>query len=63
MEINILEVASELAHERLLKYVELHPSEFPFGIFVYDGNGDTYYTEEAQDLFNELYDIEYDNNL
>lgn len=56
MEINILEQASELAHERLLKYVELHPSEFPLGVYIYDGNGDEYYTEEAQDLFNELYE-------
>ena len=63
MEINIVEVACELAHERLLKYVELHPSEFPLGVYIYDGNGGTYYTEEAQDLFNELYDEEYDNNL
>jgi hypothetical protein len=50
--INILEVASELAHKEL---------ERRFGyeqemIYVAPTDAITYYTEHAQDLFNTLYD-------
>ena len=49
--VNILELASELAHQELVK-------DYSDSIVIYeeDSNGDEYYTEEAQDLFNDLYD-------
>jgi hypothetical protein len=49
--INILELASELASYEL---------EETWGdtikIYNEDENGDTYYTEQAQEIFNDLYD-------
>lgn len=59
-EINILELASELAHERLVFYAaslteEKYKKEFPNEIQKCE-NGDCVYTEEAQDVFNEYYD-------
>ena len=48
--VNKLELASELAHNRLLK-------EFDKRIDIYIDTEDClYYTEEAQEIFNELYD-------
>ena len=50
IKINKLELASELAHNRLLK-------EFDKRIDIYiDAEDCLYYTEEAQEIFNELYD-------
>ena len=50
IKINKLELASELAHNRLLK-------EFDKRIDIYIDTEDClYYTEEAQEIFNELYD-------
>ena len=49
--INILELASELATLKLLDGWE-EPSE----IYEYDADGNSVFTEAAQDLFNEYYD-------
>jgi hypothetical protein len=48
--INKLELASELADDRLRN--ELSASE----IYVISKDSTTYYTDKAQDLFNEYYD-------
>ncbi len=53
--INILELASELAEEtmeRNRKTGEVNTVEDEHGCIVY--------TDEAQDIFNELYDVYYD---
>jgi hypothetical protein len=55
--INILEVASELAERDLIKMD--NKTIFPNGIYV-ETEDETSYTEEAQDIFNELYDEYYD---
>jgi hypothetical protein len=49
--INVLELASELAHRELVK-------DWSESIKIYEEEevGITVYTEEAQDLFNEYYD-------
>lgn len=50
IKINILELASELAHQKLM-------NEWSESIKIYKDDQDcTYYTEEAQDVFNEFYD-------
>ena len=51
--INKLELASELAHEKLLNLV--HLSKGIFEIYKETDN-EVNYTEEAQDKFNEYYD-------
>ena len=54
--VNKLEVSSEVA-QVMLKYLEDNNHvTFPNGIFK-EENGVTSYTEEAQDVFNELYDV------
>lgn len=57
-EINVVELASELADERLRHewIVDGRTGE----IDTEDENGDMRYTEEAQDEFNRLYDMFYD---
>lgn len=60
MNINEIELASNLASQKLHTYVETlnesdYKFEFPNGIFV-ETEHETYYTEEAQDLFNMFYD-------
>ena len=61
IEINLLEAASELAHEVVCAKFEDDDNA------IYENTTDviTVYTEEAQDLFNEWYDHYYDllNNL
>lgn len=49
--VNILELASELAHRELVK-------DYSDSIVIYedDQEGITHYTDEAQDVFNDLYD-------
>jgi hypothetical protein len=49
--VNILELASELAHKELVK-------DYSDSIVIYedDQSGITHYTDEAQDVFNDLYD-------
>ena len=51
--INKIELASELAHEKLLALV--HLSNGKFEIYK-ETNEEVNYTEEAQDKFNEYYD-------
>jgi hypothetical protein len=60
MNINEIELASELANRRLIEYTDnLNESdfrfEFPNGIQI-DTDTEVYYTDEAQDIFNEYYD-------
>ena len=59
--INALELASNLAHEKLMDYYENlqdnRDFEFPNGIFEEEQANITVYTEEAQDFFNEYYDM------
>jgi hypothetical protein len=52
--INIVELASELASYEL-------EENFGDSMILYkeDDNGDTYYTDKAQDVFNDLYDKYY----
>ncbi len=49
--IDVLELASELAHIELVENF----SE-SIKIFEDENNGVTHYTDEAQDIFNDLYD-------
>lgn len=54
--INKLEVASEVA-QVMLKYLEENTNvNFPNGIYL-ESENETRYTEEAQDVFNNLYGI------
>lgn len=50
--INALELASELAHERLIDNWSKS-----IKIYVDEDESITTYTEEAQDIFNEYYDM------
>jgi len=54
VKVNILELASELAHKELVS----NWSE-SIQIFVDENADELTYTEEAQDIFNELYDEYY----
>ena len=54
--INSLELASDLAHERLMRD---HAKEIEDGslvVFVEDEEDSTRYTDDAQDIFNDYYD-------
>ncbi len=52
--VNILELASELAHN------ELESVFNEVGVVIYNEDEDTFvYTDEAQEVFNELYDKYY----
>jgi hypothetical protein len=52
--INIVELASELAS------YELNENwGDTIEIYIEDENGDTYYTDQAQEIFNDLYDKYY----
>ena len=57
--INAIELASNLAHEKLMQYYENlqdnRDFEFPNGVTI-ETEDEIIYTEEAQDLFNEFYD-------
>lgn len=53
-QINILELSSEIADMMINKF---HPS---IQIYEDDSDGITHYTDDAQELFNEYYDIVYD---
>lgn len=57
--INAIELASNLAHEKLMQYYEdlqdNRDFEFPNGVKI-ETEDEIIYTEEAQDLFNEFYD-------
>ena len=58
--INIIELASNLAHEELInEYENLSENKeklFPNGIFIDEEEETTRYSEEAQDIFNSYYD-------
>jgi hypothetical protein len=54
--INILEVASELAHKKIEEHFEFEANK----IYEWVSDDESRYTEEAQDLFNEWYDYYYD---
>jgi hypothetical protein len=54
---NKIELASQCAEVALLNAAQLNRSSFPEGVFKTELNGDVRYTEEAQDMFNNLYDI------
>jgi hypothetical protein len=49
--INKIELASELANNRVVDEMAKESD-----IYSLHSNGDTFYTEEAQDLFNQWYD-------
>jgi hypothetical protein len=51
--INSIELASELAHERLVREWDADDTQFP--IFI-ESKNETRYTEKAQDIFNHYYD-------
>lgn len=53
--INIIELASELADMELNKYFEYSANS----IYVENDDEITTYTEEAQEIFNDLYDKYY----
>lgn len=56
--INAIELASNLAHEKLMQYYEdlqdNRDFEFPNGVKI-ETEDEIIYTEEAQELFNEFY--------
>ena len=58
--INIIELASNLAHQELInEYENLSENKeklFPNGIFIDEDEETTRYSEEAQDIFNSYYD-------
>jgi hypothetical protein len=54
--INILEVASELAHKKIEEHFEFEAKK----IYDWVSDDESRYTEEAQELFNEWYDYYYD---
>jgi hypothetical protein len=56
VEINIVEAAAELAE----KSVRLELEEKENLIYVFDKEGNSTYTEEAQELFNAYYDEYFD---
>lgn len=56
--INVLELASELADKELERIWEQRGNVG--SLLVEDGVGNTTYNENAQDIFNDLYDEYYD---
>jgi hypothetical protein len=62
VKINVIEVASELAHIEVLKQLNIEP-EFDYTVFVPEkgqeevSNPTMVYTEEAQLIFNSEYDF------
>lgn len=56
--INPIEKASDIAHEMLCEKYLLIEGKEDVDKYIYqeEENGDTKYTEEAQDIFNEYYD-------
>jgi len=64
--INLLEAASELAHESMIKsMLQSNDIMSPDEVYMTDESGDTYYTDSAQDVFNKHYDYYFNqlNNL
>ena len=54
--INVTELACELAHDELKKHFTVDGVYQLTRVYKQNENGDGTYTEEAQDLFNELND-------
>jgi PHP family Zn ribbon phosphoesterase len=54
--INAVELASELANEKMQNGWDYRDGK----IYISDGHGGLMYSETAQDIFNDLYDIYYD---
>jgi hypothetical protein len=54
--INILEVASELAHKEVERYFNFNSKK----IYEWVCDEESKYTEEAQDIFNQFYERFYD---
>lgn len=54
LKINIIEAAAEIAEKRVLE--QMLGQE----VYITEENGDTIYTEKAQDLFNAEYDVLFD---
>lgn len=52
--VNQVELASELAHNSCINELYGHD------VFVEQSNGDTIYTDEAQEVFNRWYDYYFD---
>ena len=59
MKLNLVELASEMA-ETMLNNVTLQYGKTYDSLCVEDENGNTSYTEEAQDLFDDYYDYIYE---
>jgi hypothetical protein len=60
IEINLLEAASELAHEQVIRDMLLSGKITTINdIYVKHDDGTSGYTEDAQDIFNNLYDHYY----
>jgi hypothetical protein len=64
IKVNIVEVASELAEKDLTRFQNMSvqyglENPFPNGIYV-ETEDETSYTDEAQTIFDELYDDYYD---
>ncbi len=59
MKLNLVELASEMA-ETMLNNVTLQSGKTYTSLYVEDENGNTSYTEEAQDLFDDYYDYIYE---
>lgn len=59
MHVNKLEIISDCAEVALgiLSRLDTTNKIFPKGLLQEESNGDTRYTEEAQDVFNELMDV------
>jgi hypothetical protein len=61
IEINLLEAASELAHEQTIREMLLSGKITTINdVYVKHEDGTSGYTEVAQDIFNHLYDHYYE---
>ena len=62
VQVNILELATELANQKIIRYQKdalngfTHCLPLPNGINKEDEHGEISYTDEAQQLFNQYYD-------
>lgn len=63
--VNVVELSAELAEDKLLidfkrANPELSSEELRVKIYTKQDNGDIHYTEEAQEMFNTLYEDYFD---
>jgi hypothetical protein len=54
--INIVEVASELAHRDLCKMYDNDPDLFPSGVLLEEDDGSSCYTPLTQNYYDKMYD-------